>query len=86
MNPFELIIAVVALAMITGIVIRSMELRHKAPDPKSDFEKELLRKQVTEMQQRIKVLERIVTDGGIQTAAHIEALREQEKTEAGEEA
>ena len=31
---------------------------------------------VTELEQRVRVLERIVTDGGVQTAAQIEALRD----------
>lgn len=31
---------------------------------------------VAELEQRVRVLERIVTDGGVQTAAQIEALRE----------
>ena len=30
----------------------------------------------TELEQRVRVLEQIVTDGGMQTAAQIEALRE----------
>ena len=32
--------------------------------------------QVQELEQRVRVLEQIVTDGGVQTAAQIEALRE----------
>jgi hypothetical protein len=31
---------------------------------------------VTELEQRVRVLERILTDGGVQTAAQIEALRD----------
>jgi len=31
---------------------------------------------VTELEQRVRVLERIMTDGGVQTAAQIEALRD----------
>jgi hypothetical protein len=31
---------------------------------------------IGELEQRIRVLERIMTDGGVQTAAQIEALRE----------
>jgi hypothetical protein len=31
---------------------------------------------VAELEQRVRVLERIVTDGGVQTAAQIEALRD----------
>lgn len=31
---------------------------------------------ITELEQRVRVLERILTDGGLHTAAQIEALRE----------
>jgi hypothetical protein len=34
---------------------------------------------VQQLQERIRVLERIVTDRGAETAAQIEALREQDK-------
>ena len=38
----------------------------------------------TELEARVRVLEKIVTDGGAQTAAQIEALREQARIEDGE--
>ena len=31
---------------------------------------------ITQLEQRVRVLERIITDGGVQTAAQIEALRD----------
>ena len=34
------------------------------------------RAQKMELEQRVRVLEKIITDGGLQTAAQIEALRE----------
>ena len=37
-----------------------------------------------ELEARVRVLEKIVTDGGVQTAAQIEALREPKRIEAGE--
>lgn len=37
-----------------------------------------------ELEQRLRVLEQIVTDGGMQTAAQIEALRDSKRLEAGE--
>ena len=36
---------------------------------------------VTELEQRVRVLERIVTDGGYNVAAQIEALRDQRRIE-----
>jgi hypothetical protein len=38
-----------------------------------------LRGQVQQLQERIRVLERIVTDRGAETAAQIEALREHDR-------
>ena len=37
-----------------------------------------------ELEARVRVLEKIVTDGGMQTAAQIEALREQPRIPSGE--
>ena len=37
-----------------------------------------------ELEQRVRVLEQIVTDGGAQTAMQIEALRESKRIENGE--
>jgi hypothetical protein len=36
------------------------------------------------VEQRLRVLEQIVTDGGVQTAAQIEALRDKERIESGD--
>lgn len=36
-----------------------------------------------ELEARVRVLEKIVTDGGMQTAAQIEALRDQPRLEQG---
>ena len=37
-----------------------------------------------ELEQRVRVLEQIVTDGGMQTAAQIEALRDKPRLESGD--
>ena len=37
-----------------------------------------------ELEQRVRVLEQIVTDGGAQTAAQIEALRDKPRIETGD--
>ncbi|MEO7635591.1 MAG: hypothetical protein ABIS38_08100 [Sphingomicrobium sp.] len=38
----------------------------------------------SELEQRVRILEQIATDGGAQTAAQIEALRDHAKIESGE--
>ena len=84
MNAFEMIIAIVALGMLVPIIIRAMELRAKKPAADTEAENRQLRRQVADMQQRMKVLERIVTDSGVQTAAQIEALRDRDAIENGD--
>lgn len=82
MNAFEFVIAVLFLVFAftiirhkLGIPVRSMrEMRGGAPV--NDVENDRLRSQVQQLQERIRVLERIVTDRGAETAAQIEALRE----------
>jgi hypothetical protein len=39
---------------------------------------------VERIEQRLRVLEQIVTDGGAQTAAQIEALRDKDRIESGD--
>ncbi len=84
MNPFEFVIALLAMIFIftiirhkMGIPVRSM--REMRGDPPNDEENARLRNQVQQLQERIRVLERIVTDSGVQTAAQIEALRDRDR-------
>jgi hypothetical protein len=83
MNPFEFVLAVLILVFAftiirhkLGIPVRSM--RQMRGDPGDDAENTRLRQQVGQLQQRINVLERIVTDRGVETAAQIEALRDRD--------
>jgi hypothetical protein len=87
MNPFEFVLAVLILVFAFSIIrhklgmpVRSMrEMRgDRLPD---DGENQRLRGQVQQLQERIRVLERIVTDRGAETAAQIEALRDRDKLE-----
>jgi cell division protein FtsB len=83
MNPFEFVLAVLILVFAftiirhkLGIPVRS--IRQMRDEPANDQENARLRKQVEQLQGRIHVLERIVTDRGVETAAQIEALRERD--------
>jgi hypothetical protein len=83
MNPFEFVIAVLFMVFAftiirhkLGIPVRSMREMRGDP-PVNGGENQRLRGQVQQLQERIRVLERIVTDRGAETAAQIEALREQ---------
>lgn len=84
MNPFEFVIAVLfmifAFTIIRhkmGIPVRSM--REMREGTSGDAENTRLRGQVQQLQERIRVLERIVTDRGAETAAQIEALRDHDR-------
>ena len=67
------------LAILMGPVMyllymHEMKLKHdfKLKDKGSVMQDE----RIMQLEQRMRVLERILTDGGVQTAAQIEALRE----------
>lgn len=85
MNGPEFVLALVFLVFAfsiirhrLGIPTRSMrEMRGDAPV--NDQENDRLRSQVQQLQERIRVLERIVTDRGAETAAQIEALRDRDR-------
>lgn len=84
MNPFEFVIAVLFMVFAftiirhkLGIPLRSM--RQMRGEPVNDEENARLKSQVRQLQERIHVLERIVTDRGVETAAQIEALRDRDQ-------
>ena len=84
MNGPEFVLALVFMVFAftiirhrLGIPVRSM--REMRGDPVNNGENERLRGQVQQLQDRIRVLERIVTDRGVETAAQIEALRERDQ-------
>lgn len=91
MNPFEFVIAVLFMVFAftiirhkLGIPARSMgEMRG---EPVNTQENDRLRAQVQQLQERIRVLERIVTDRGAETAAQIEALRDRDRIEEEDKA
>ena len=90
MNVFEFVLAlaivVFAFTIVRhkmGIPVRSMKEMREGTS--SDAENERLRGQVRQLQERINILERIVTDRGADTAAQIEALRERDRMTEGDE-
>ena len=83
MNVYEFVLGILILVFgftiirhKMGIPVRSM--REMRGEPVNDQENARLRAQVKQLQDRIHVLERIVTDRGVETAAQIEALRERD--------
>lgn len=91
MNAFEFVLVLVLIVFgftiirhKMGIPVRSM--REMRGEPVNHDENKRLRNQVQQLQERIRVLERIVTDRGAETAAQIEALRERDQLDEEDKA
>jgi uncharacterized protein YlxW (UPF0749 family) len=82
MNGGELmVVLIIAVVMIASIFKAKSKFQYGAEegDDRSRSENDRLRGQVQQLQERIRVLERIVTDRGAETAAQIEALRDRDR-------
>ncbi|HSR00021.1 MAG TPA: hypothetical protein VLM36_08885 [Sphingomicrobium sp.] len=85
MNGQEFVLAIIFMVFVFSIIkhklgIPSRSMREMRGDaPVNDQENDRLRSQVQQLQERIRVLERIVTDRGAETAAQIEALRDRDR-------
>ena len=77
--PVAGIFAGVAFAWI-GLKHRQLVLEHKRPERDATMQGEEKRR----LEQRLAVLERIVTDRGLQTAEQIDALRDVEPARIGD--
>ena len=91
MNAYEFILGILIVVFAFAIIkhkmgIPSRSMREMRGEPADDAENARLRGQVQQLQERIKVLERIVTDRGVETAAQIEALRDKDRISQEDEA
>ena len=86
MNPaFEFVLAVLFMVFAFTIIKHKLGIPDRSSRemrPADNEENARLRQQVTKLQDRIHVLERIVTDRGVETAAQIEALRDRDHIDA----
>jgi hypothetical protein len=83
MNFPEFVIAVLFLVFAFAIIRHKMGIPDRSlpqmmEGGSGDAENARLKGQVEKLQDRIHVLERIVTDRGVETAAQIEALRDRD--------
>ena len=90
MGPGEAIIAfiVIGLPVLLLMVIASryFRLREKKLEIEAMHTAEKAAQyaaRTVELEQRVRVLEKLATDGGVHTAAQIEALRDQARIEEG---
>ncbi|WP_030539203.1 MULTISPECIES: hypothetical protein [Sphingobium] len=83
MNPFEMVVAIVAIAAVASVVRakygivrrhRGEELVQRGPDP----EAERLRAEVKALKERVAVLERLATDSGSALEREFDKLRERD--------
>lgn len=75
MNPFEMVVLIVAIVMIASIL--KSRHRSRAGQPADDGEARRLREEVRTLKERVAVLERLITDerGSRDLSREIEALR-----------
>lgn len=81
-----MVIVIVAMLMVASI-LKSIFRGPQHPvvfNQEDGAETKRLREEVVQLKNRIKTLERIVTDAGAQTAAQIEALRENDRIDSGD--
>jgi hypothetical protein len=78
MNPFEMVVLIVAIVMFAGVFRARYSHRHRSlddADPAAGLENQKLREEVAELKERIKVLERITVEKESSLAREIEDLR-----------
>lgn len=77
-NAIWVLIPIVAI--LAGVIKHSMRLKEKRLDRAQEHETEMTRRHAAETRQlaeRVQVLERIVTDKGLDVSIEIEKLRDQ---------
>ena len=91
MGPSEVMIALIVIGLpvilLMLIANRYFRLREKKLEVEAGMAAEKAAQYAsrsTELEQRVRVLEQIVTDSGAQTAAQIEALRDPKQVESRE--
>jgi hypothetical protein len=76
MNPFEMVVLTVAIVMIAGVMRAKYSHSRRDIDPQDRLEKERLRDEVTQLKERLQVLERIATEKENSLARQIDELRD----------
>ena len=81
MNPFEMVVLIVAIVMIASVVRARYGYRRRSglmcdAEPQERVENERLREEVKELKERLKVLERITVEKENSLSKEIESLRD----------
>jgi len=77
MNPFEMVVLIVAIVMFAGVFRARYAHRNRGGDvdPAQRLENQRLREEVAELKERMKVLERITVEKENSLSREIEDLR-----------
>ena len=91
MGPGEVFIALIVIGLPVMLLMiianRFFRLREKKLEVEAQMAAEKAAQYASrsmELEQRVRVLEQIVTDAGVQTAGQIEALRDRQKITSGD--
>jgi len=77
MNPFEMVVIIVAIVMIASVLKARSGGRFRGDsNPAADAENLRLREEVKELKERIKVIERITVEKENSLSREIEELRD----------
>jgi hypothetical protein len=77
MNPFEMVVLIVAIVMIAGVMRARYQAHSRVDsDPADQAEKLRLREEVKDLKDRLHVLERIATEKENSLARQIDELRD----------
>jgi hypothetical protein len=81
MNPFEMVVLIVAIVMVASVLRARYGYRRRggamcSPDPEERVENDRLREEVKTLKERIQVLERITVEKENSLAKEIESLRD----------
>ena len=76
MNPFEMVVIIVAIVMIASVIKAKAQKRIHGPTDAEHVENLRLRDEVKELKERLKVLERITVEKENSLSREIEELRD----------
>lgn len=77
MNPFEMVVLIVAIVMIASVIKARARARDNAALAADSPDAEAMRIEIARLKDRVEVLERLATDKSQRLADEIDSLRSQ---------
>jgi cell division protein FtsB len=75
MDPFQMVVIIVLISVGAGTINNYIKMKHsRAADDASDAEFEKMANEVSRLKERVRVLEKIVTDGDKRLSEEISRL------------